>query len=282
MSWTMIPGGGAAVITGAASGIGLAIARRLVAAQIPVVMVDRDAGRLRDAREVALNGVVDAEVEIAALDVADSKAMDELADMAVRRFGRIGLLCNNAGVLGRPGWLWRQAVDDFVAVYSTNVFGLVNGIRSFVPKMIEENHGHVLNTCSRAGLTTSALIAPYCSSKHAAVALSECLAHDLKAIGSSVSVSVLCPGWVRTGFGPERAVDPVSEPKVNRWLERIRHSISQGLDPDEVAGLALEGVLAGRFYIITNPEDLGDLHARVAAIEQGTHAVGVRVDDART
>lgn len=244
-----------AVVTGAGSGIGRGLCTafgeeggRVVAADVDAAALDDTVCRLRAAGVTAVGQVT---------DVADPAAVQALADRAFGEFGAVHVLCNNAGVfLG--GLIWETAEVDWDWVLGVNVRGIVNGIRAFVPRMLAQDaDGHVLNTASIAGLATTPLSSPYCVSKAAAVALTECLGHDLAAMGSRLGVSVIVPGSVRTGIAESERHRPA------RWqgppvasagavASALAELTAQGKDPLTAARRILAGVKAGWFYIPTN------------------------------
>src|SRR5215472_4759289 len=230
--------GRVAVVTGAASGIGFGLSERFVAEGMRVVMADVDAPALAEAAELLAGR--GAEILPVTTDVSDGDQVDALRDRALEAFGAVHVVCNNAGVtgLGRP--VWEMSRREWEWVLGVNLWGVINGIRSFVPAMLEQDEGHVVNTASLAGLVAGVL-GPYSTTKHAVVALSEGLHFGLLGRGARVGVSVLCPGWVRTriydsdrnlpdGIEP-RAVDPERE----ALREVGRQLVDTGMEPSEVA-----------------------------------------------
>jgi NAD(P)-dependent dehydrogenase (short-subunit alcohol dehydrogenase family) len=190
--------GRVAVVTGGASGIGLALARRFAGEGMRVV--------IGDVEEPALKGAVDelteggADVVGVVTDVTDPDQVEELARAAEQAFGAIHIACNNAGV-GAGGLSWEAPLETWQWVIGVNLWGVIHGIRSFVPRIIEQRAGHVVNTASVAGLVAAPFMGPYNASKHAVVALSETLHHELAMMAPHVKVSVLCPAWVNTRIG---------------------------------------------------------------------------------
>src|SRR5437588_11349714 len=187
--------GKVAVVTGAASGIGNAVATRLAEEGMRVVLADMEEGPLADAeKKLADDG---ATVLAVPTDVTKGDQMDALAQKTFDTFGTVHVVHNNAGVAtGGPMWTLTEA--DWQWVLGVNLWGVIHGVRAFVPRLVEQGEGHVVNTASIAGLTSSPLMAPYNVSKHGVVTLSETLQHELTMQGSPVRVSVLCPGWVNT------------------------------------------------------------------------------------
>ena len=188
--------GKVAVVTGGASGIGLAMARRFGAAGMKLALADVEKSALdRAASDLAREGF---EVLCVATDVSDADSMDALGELVLGHFGSVHLLCNNAGVGGGGGSMWELTKSDWQFTIGVNLWGVIHGVRVFVPHMVEENEGHVVNTASMAGLVSVPGMAPYNVTKHAVVTLSETLHGDLAAVSAKVGVSVLCPGFVKT------------------------------------------------------------------------------------
>jgi NAD(P)-dependent dehydrogenase (short-subunit alcohol dehydrogenase family) len=252
--------GKVAVVTGAASGIGLALCRRLGTDGMRVMMADVEEPALAAAaRDVAGEGI---EAACSVTDVSDPDAVDALARATLDRFGAVHLVCNNAGVAG-GGLAWEVPMPAWDWIVGVNLFGVVNGIRAFVPHLIAQGEGHVVNTASVAGLLGSPGLSAYCATKHAVVGLSESLRHDLAVAGAPVGVSVLCPGFVRTRIaeadrnwparlGPPPEID--DQPAAELMRQAVAEAIESGLDPAVIAEAVRDAVLAGRFWILTHPE----------------------------
>jgi len=263
--------GKVAVITGAASGIGRAMARVFGAAGMRVALADVEAGALREARaEIAADGV---EAAAFACDVSQADAVRKLAEDALSAFGRIHVVCNNAGVFC-GGTTWGTSVNDYEWILRVNVWGVIHGLRTFVPILLEQNEpAHVVNTASMAGLTTGPLTAAYFMSKHAAVALSESLFHELAMRpGCPVGVSVLCPELVRTRiFEAERNRPPHLKrdaaedlPEETKQLETTVGSFaSLGVDPRVLAERTLAAIREDRFWILPPEGDPWRVAARL-------------------
>lgn len=258
--------GRVAVVTGGGSGIGRALCLALAARGCAGVVV-------ADLDEEAAQAVA-GEVEVAGgsalavgCDVGDPMQVDGLLHLAVERFGTVHLVCNNAGIL-RSGAAWETTLEEWDATFAVNVWGVVNGVRTFVPHLIAQGEGHVVNTASLAGLTSSPGLAAYNASKHAVVAYSETLHRDLLVSGhTGVGVSVLCPGLVATAI----VDDPVTrsgQTDVGRLIgAALAERIPTSMAPEEVATAVVAAVEDGRFYVLTHPEQtvamvqqrLGDL-----------------------
>ncbi|HRA24386.1 MAG TPA: SDR family NAD(P)-dependent oxidoreductase, partial [Usitatibacteraceae bacterium] len=187
---------GTAVITGAAEGIGRAIAEEAAERGMRLVLADIDAARLE--ATVAALRATGAEVEGLRTDVSKAAEVDALADFAFSRFGGVRLLVANAGVAcAKP--VWETTPGDWEWVMGVNLYGVTNALRAFLPRMLASGEpGHVSATASMAGLLSLPSMAAYNASKHAVVTVMEGLHHDLTARGARIGASVLCPGWVRT------------------------------------------------------------------------------------
>jgi NAD(P)-dependent dehydrogenase (short-subunit alcohol dehydrogenase family) len=237
--------GRVAVVTGAAGGIGLALARRFASEGMRVIISDVDAERL-----AAAAATIDGEVEPVAANVARPEDVDALAARTFERFGAVHVVCNNAGVT-RPGPAWELDMDEWQWLLSVNVLGVVNGIRSFVPAMLERGEpGHVVNTASIGGLLPYAGIAGYTASKYAVVGLSEGLLLDLRAAAAPIGVSVLCPGPIETDFrAHSRALHP-SGPADD--VEGEYEGVAR-IPASEAATLVVDAIRADRFWVLTHP-----------------------------
>jgi NAD(P)-dependent dehydrogenase (short-subunit alcohol dehydrogenase family) len=249
--------GKVAVVTGAASGIGLGLSERFAAEGMHVVMADVEESALsKAASALAGNG---ASVLPVLTDVADRAAVDALRDSAVAAFGAVHVVCNNAGVGGPHGALWECPPGEWDWVLGVNLGGVINGVRAFMPLLLEQDAGHMVNTSSIFGVFAGTL-GPYGVSKHAVAALTETLYFNLKAQGvSHVGVSVLCPGAVRTNFGtsarnrPSWAGPPVVRGEAEQEsAERFDRLSATGASPAEVASIVVDGIRARRFYLLTS------------------------------
>jgi NAD(P)-dependent dehydrogenase (short-subunit alcohol dehydrogenase family) len=263
-----------AVVTGAGSGIGRALALRAAGEGMRVVIADVEVGALEEAAaEVETAG---AEVVVVPTDVSRSDQVDALARIAYERFGAVHLLCNNAGVF-QAGISWQRSMADWEWVLGVNLWGVLHGIRSFVPRMLEGgDEGHIVNTSSLAGLITGAYSAPYITSKFAVLALTECLAHDLRAHGAPIGALVLVPGLVDTKIAHSmrnRPDEPPAEAQApDHYLveQALRDLLATGgLPPEEVAGLVFDAVRSGRFFVTTTDATAGILRARFDAVLAG-------------
>jgi NAD(P)-dependent dehydrogenase (short-subunit alcohol dehydrogenase family) len=191
------------------------------------------------------------------------------------RFGAVHLLCNNAGVF-QGGITWQRTLADWEWVMGVNFWGMLHGIRAFVPRMIESGEeGHIVDTSSLAGMLTVAYSAPYVVSKFAALALTESLAHDLRAQEAPIGVSVLVPGLVDTRIAwsernrPDEPPGEAQAPDAHFVAQALRDlTATGGIHPDEVAGMVFDAVRTGRFYVTTMDSALDMLRARYDAVLQ--------------
>ncbi|HWJ60628.1 MAG TPA: SDR family NAD(P)-dependent oxidoreductase [Acidimicrobiales bacterium] len=249
--------GKVAVVTGAASGIGLAMVQAFAAEGMRVVMADIEADALEKAAAELPEGT---EALTVVCDVSVAAEVDALRDAAVERFGSAHVICNNAGV-SAGGPLWLASDDEWDWVLGVNLRGVISGVRAFTPLFIEQGEGHIVNTASMAGLVSAPLMGVYNVSKHGVVTLSETLAAELEMVGAEgVGVSVLCPGWVRTRIHeaarnrPEGG-EPTSVETMDESLrEFIAGVIAAGLDPADVAAMVVHAIKTRSFYVLTHPD----------------------------
>jgi NADP-dependent 3-hydroxy acid dehydrogenase YdfG len=231
-----------AVITGAGSGLGAAMARRFAVAGWRIVVTDQHAERA-EAVAAELPGEGHA---ARALDVTDDAGWRTLAEEIPRAFGRIDLLVNNAGV-ATGGMLGETPLSDWQWVLDINLMGVVRGCHHFVDRFREQRFGHIVNVASFAGLAGAPAIASYGTAKAGVIALSEMLRAELAPVG--VRVSVLCPAFVRTGLTETmRAPDDSYATRVQRWMDK------SGVSADDVAEAVFEATRSGRFMLLTHPE----------------------------
>lgn len=211
--------GKTAVVTGAASGIGLAVAEAFVAQSMQVVLVDFDEDLL--GRVEARLAAAGAATLSAVADVRDPDAVERVAEIAVERFGTLHVAVNNAGVV-TGGTSWELSLDDWHRVIDTNLWGVIHGIRSFVPRIVASGaEGHVVNVASMAAVLPRAGIAPYVVAKHGVLGLTDVLRAELEAAGAPVGASVVMPGMIRTALNPIGTVEP--ETVARNVLDAIRH-----------------------------------------------------------
>ena len=263
-----------AVITGAASGIGLALARRGAREGMRLVLADIEGEKLEAA--AATLGLAAERLSLHRVDVSRDEEIAALAEAAYRRFGAVHLLCNNAGV-GLTRVTWEHSVDDWQWVLGVNLWSVVHGIRHFVPRMLEQAEDcHIVNTASVAGLLSTPGMAAYNVSKHGVVTLSETLYGELKALEAKIGVSLLCPAWVPTGIHEsgrnrqERFGTAGEASSLSRaYEERMGQAVKSGrLSADDMADAVFEAVAAQRFYVIPHRKINNAIRLRMEDIMQ--------------
>jgi NAD(P)-dependent dehydrogenase (short-subunit alcohol dehydrogenase family) len=250
--------GKCAVITGAGSGIGAALARRAAAEGMHVVLADI---ALDDARAVA-DGIAGAQTLVVHCDVSDEASVQALADAAWDRFGSVDLLCNNAGIVpgGRHRMVWEYTPGDWQWSLGVNLYGVIHGIRSFVPRMIATGRpAHIMNTASVAGFVSGSGSACYGAAKHAVVRATEALHAGLKEVGAPIGVTMLCPGLVATRIydaersRPAALADGDGPPAEGAGLAGMRDELYRhATTPEQAANIAFQGIVDDRFYVFTS------------------------------
>lgn len=239
--------GKVAWITGAASGIGLALAKRLAIEHVKLVLVDVSP------LDHACAQLVGADVLAIRADVARGDEVAAAAERVRERFGLVHLICNNAGIGGGGGPMWKISEQDWQRTLDVNLWGVIHGIRCLLPPLIESGEiGHVINTASMAGLITTPFMGPYNASKFAVVALSETLAKELELVRAKVGVSVVCPGFVKTNIA---AASPSFDRGGNAKIAAaIAQLVAAGQPAERVADAIVAAVRESRFYVLTHPE----------------------------
>ncbi len=211
-------------------------------------------------------------------DVSRGEDVEALARFTIETFGGVHVVCNNAGV-GVGGISWENTVRDWEWLLGVNLWGVIHGIRAFVPRMIEQDEeSHIVNTASGAGLHARPWLAMYCATKHAVVALSESLHHELALMGKKTKVSVLCPAVVNTRIGESGRNRPASlsneaeggDPAQMQGMEQaFRAMLASGLAPEAVAAAVLDAIRDERFYVITHEETKATVRVRMEDILAG-------------
>jgi NAD(P)-dependent dehydrogenase (short-subunit alcohol dehydrogenase family) len=265
--------GKVAVVTGAASGIGRALTERFADEGMKVVLADVE----RQALDAAAGALAARGTEALAVptDVSRAADVEALAERAYGAFGQVDVLCNNAGVaIAAP--LWEHTTADWEWVLGVNLWGVIHGVRVFVPRMLAQGtEGHVVNTASVAGLTSNPFMGIYNVAKHGVVTLSETLHKDFGLTGARIKVSVLCPGFVSTGIGdsdrnrPAALRNAAEAPRPEAVEEAIRQALAAGLQPARVAAEVVAAIREERFYILTHPELTRFIRARMDDIVDG-------------
>ena len=266
-----------AVVTGAGSGLGreFALLGAKLGMRLVLADVQQDALKQTEASAIALGADVLSQV----CDVRHGDEVESLAHSAVQRFGSIHLVFNNAGV-GAGGLIWESTQHDWEWVLGVNLWGVIHGVRVFTPIMLASEkadptfQGHIVNTASMAGLLTPPAMGVYNVSKHAVVALTETLYHDLSLIESSLGVSVLCPYFVPTGISQSESVRPSdakpAEPATrSQQLSQamLEKAVTAGkVSAAEVAQMTFDAIRARQFYIYSHPQALGNVDRRMQDI----------------
>ena len=268
--------GKVAVVTGAASGIGLGLATRCTQEGMKVVLADIEEQALMQAgQELKAAG---AQVLAIRTDVSKAAEVEALAQKAFDTYGAVHLLFNNAGV-GAGATVWESTLADWEWTLGVNLWGVVHGIRSFVPRMLKQDtEGHIVNTASMAGLTSGPGLGIYKVAKHGIVTLSETLYHELALRGAKIKVSVLCPGFVNTRIldsarnrPAQLQNDPAKEsmsPNSGAVLQFMRQAVQAEMPPQQVADIVFQAIRDEKFYILTHPQWKEAIRVRMEDILQ--------------
>jgi len=257
-----------AVVTGAASGIGLALAERFAAEGMKVVMADIEAGALATASDgLRRQGAAVLAIRV---DVSRPEDVERLADETYDAFGAAHVVCNNAGV-AVIGAVHEHTLADWQWVINVNLWGVIHGVRTFLPRMLAGgDEGHFVNTASMAGLTTAQFMSVYDVTKHGVVALSESMYKELTVTGAPIGVSVVCPGLIDTKImrsarnRPESlAEEGKTGPMAQAFGQALSDRLAGGYPPSEVAEQVVAGIRENRFYIVpAQPEVKGNIAIR--------------------
>jgi NAD(P)-dependent dehydrogenase (short-subunit alcohol dehydrogenase family) len=251
--------GRVAVVTGASTGIGRSIALECARSGMHVVMASQNAERLHAAvTQVRATG---ARVIGVPTDVGDLSAVERLADATLAEFGAVHLLVNNAGVF-RPGYLWEISLEEWEWVVRVNLWGTVYGVKVFLPHLLAQPEGHVVNVSSTGGLMTTPIQGPYTATKHAIVGLSKGLRADLGMKNAAIGVTVVCPGMVATDItsqlettGPGGKLLAVELPKEVAGLWDVMRTLTDaGIPAEDVGPMVIDAVRENRFWLLPNGE----------------------------
>ena len=266
-----------AVVTGAASGIGRALAEKSAQEGMKVVLADVEESALKQAEEeLKASG---AQVLAVRTDVSQADEVEVLAQKTFATYGAVHLLFNNAGV-GAGTTVWESSLADWRWVLGVNLWGVIHGIHFFVPRMLaQDTEGHIVNTASSAGLVSSSGLGIYKVSKHGVVTLSETLALELAARGAKLKASVLCPEWVNTRIidaernRPQALQNALEEqhmsPEMAAMVQAMRQWLAQaGLPPSQVAEMVFDAIRQEKFYILTHPTTKQGVQLRMEDILQ--------------
>jgi len=266
--------GKTAVVTGAASGIGKALAAKACAEGMNVVLADVEEDALAKAREELGRGARNVISMVA--DVSQPRAVDALARKTLDAFGSADLLFNNAGV-GAGSTVWESTLEDWTWVIGVNLWGVIYGIRTFVPIMLKQNRpAHIVNTASIAGLVKGHHSASYATTKHAVVALTEQLAVEFERINAPITASALCPSWVNTRINESGRNRPANlrnlteippAPEMLKAWEQMQVFMKRATPPAVIADVVFEeGIRKGKLYIIPHKETAQYIKNRFDAI----------------
>jgi NAD(P)-dependent dehydrogenase (short-subunit alcohol dehydrogenase family) len=261
--------GKVAVVTGAAGGLGLALVRRFASNGMSVVAADRDEETLEKA--VAAATGVGGDVVGIVTDVSDPASVDALRDQTLERFGTAHVVCNNAAVFAFERMTESVDLDRWRRTIDVNLFGVLHGVRAFLPLLLEQGEGHIVNVASRQGLHGSAVLGAYSTSKFGIVGLSEVLDEELREAGSEVGVSVVCPGAIAA----ERLRTETRHADAPALSAEVARSALDTVDADVMAGLVARAVVEGAFYVITHPATYELLDRRNERIFSDAARLGV-------
>jgi NAD(P)-dependent dehydrogenase (short-subunit alcohol dehydrogenase family) len=264
--------GRVAVVTGGAGGIGLGMVRAFAGAGMRVVIADVRKDAI-DAAVAELTGQGHEAIGVAT-DVSKLSEVEALAAATLDAFGRVNVLCNNAGV-GTFSPISRTSIDDWEWMLGIDLWGPIYGVKTFLPLIEREDQGHINSTASIAGLVAGGAAGPYNVAKHGIVALMTTLERELRAAKSSVRTSVLCPGAVNTGIGrnsvdsrrAHQGKDPArSSVEGDKLSAKVTAALAGGMDPDDVGRLVLDAILTDTFWVFTDPRLLRHVQEQVATM----------------
>lgn len=277
--------GKTAFITGGASGIGYALAGALAQEGMKIMLADIEPDALATAtNNLSARGFTARGVQC---DVADASSVERAAQAAYDAFGKVHVVCNNAGVGGGTG-IDNISLDDWRWVIDVNLMGVVHGVRAFLPHLRAHGEGgHIVNTASMAGMQCMMGFSAYSASKYAVVSMSEGLAKQLEPFG--IGVSALCPSFVKTRigesqrnrqqkYGASRIADP--ESSEGKFNAQIRQSLQSGRDPAYIASCVVKAIRDNELYVFTHPESNWEVEERFAAIQSAMDKAAARADEA--
>lgn len=250
------------------------MAQRFAAEGMALVLADVEPAPLLQFAEELRSRGVDAISE--RVDVSKPEDLERLATKAYDEFGAAHLLCNNAGVFPPGAPVWKESVDSWHWVLDVNFFGVLYGVQAFVPRMLRAGHdAHIVNTASLAGLTTRPLMSAYNVSKHAVVALSECLYAELQLTTENIHVSVLCPAWAKTRLAESARNKPegvVADPSASfGFYGALKHVVEEGARPEEIVDAMIEAIRRNQFWILTHPQFDGGIRERFESMLSRTN-----------
>lgn len=276
--------GKVAVVTGAASGIGRALAEKCAREGMKLVLADVEENALKQA-ESELRGM-SSDVLVVQTDVSKSADVEELAQRAFETYRMVNLLFNNAGV-ATGTTVWESSLNDWQWVLGVNLWGVIHGVHYFVPRMLAQgSEGHIVNTASAAGLNASSGGGMYKVSKHGVVTLSETLSIELAQRGAKIKVSALCPSWVNTHITDAERNRPATlqnsseeqqiSPEMAAAAQAIRKVVQAGIPAPQVADTVFNAIREEKFYILTHPTTKFDVQLRMEDILQDRGPTDIR------
>ncbi len=264
--------GKVAAVTGAASGLGRAMALAFADEGMLLALADVDEQGLRQTQKQLASNVKSFSMRV---DVRRAADVEAFAERTLAELGGVHLVCNNAGV-ALSGPLWEASEADWQWILGVNLWGVIHGVRAFAPRLIAQNAGHIVNTASVAGLISPPGMGPYNVTKHAVVALSESLHHDLRERGAAVGVSVLCPAYVPTGIADSernrpKELSPSTKSRETLAKEALlKKAVASGkLSAGQIAQAVVSAVKENRFYVLTHPAIKGAIRARFEDVLEG-------------
>lgn len=254
--------GQVAVITGGASGIGYGLAAGLGSRGVKIVLADiREAGLAEAKTTLAALGV---DTLTVVTDVGDPESVTALAEATNEHFGRVDIVCNNAGVVGAQAPMWEQELLTWQWLINIKLMGVVHGVKAFAPLLLENGAGHILNTASAGGLMPLPTMTPYNATMHAVVGLTETLNVELRRAAPGVGASVLCPGRVATGLGTNsHALEPSTGAAATGNPQDAAGSV---LDPAELAELTMAGIEADTVHIVAGDGVAAGARVRIDSV----------------
>lgn len=262
--------GQTAVVTGAGSGIGLAMCHQFARRGLDIVLVDVDEPTLETAvADLARHG---GRCRAMCVDVSDAAAMDALAARVLAEFGRVDLVCSNAGVLARRTVVWDVPERDVNWLFGVNVFGVYNALRSFVPVLIEQGRGHIVHTASNVGLEGIPGLGLYGATKHAVVGLTWLLMRELAELAPEVGVTLLCPGGTHTNLHLAEKHRPEGLRESDAHQARERWPLPPRMEParipaEDVARQVVVAVERNQALVVTDSDAVASIRSWLAAIE---------------
>jgi NAD(P)-dependent dehydrogenase (short-subunit alcohol dehydrogenase family) len=252
--------GQVAVVTGAASGIGFALAQKFAERGLSVVLSDVQDTALNEA--VARLSSTGADVLAVRSDVGNVDEVNALRDRTLERFGRVDVICNNAGIANHAAAVWEYSHADWQRLLSVNLWGTINGIQAFVPLFVEQGSGYVVNTASMGGVATIPFNGTYNASKHAVVSITETMRGELDQIAPSIGVTVVCPGLVKTNI--DKSVGKPADRTSTTPDRTVAQASREGtIEADDVASQVLEAIATNQLHLFTNPGSGARIHQRI-------------------